>query len=178
MVAPPVSTEGGMPASKQVHFDSLQQPGLAKINSHQHNDQIRSVSPTMPSRMQPQMRRSYERRFASQSQISSGGVSTQSRLFRKRQRELKELDKIMVKQTSIQKIMFLLRNFDFVALLLSLTSVYFITTGMQFWITDYWVQVLGQTKSSATIYFAIAAITGPVGGVILGGVVFSRLGGY
>lgn len=69
-------------------------------------------------------------------------------------------------------------NFDFVALLLILTAVYFITTGMQFWITDFWVQVLGLTKNEATIYFAIAAITGPVIGVILGGFIFTKIGGY
>lgn len=30
----------------------------------------------------------------------------------------------------------------------------------------------------ATIYFSIAAITGPVSGVIIGGVVFTRIGGF
>jgi sugar phosphate permease len=77
-----------------------------------------------------------------------------------------------------QKLCYLLGNFDFVALLLILTSVYFITTGIQFWITDFWVAVLQVEKTKATIYFAVAAITGPVTGVILGGVIFSRIGGY
>lgn len=30
----------------------------------------------------------------------------------------------------------------------------------------------------ATIYFSIAAITGPVSGVILGGVIFTKIGGF
>lgn len=63
-------------------------------------------------------------------------------------------------------------------LLLSLTMVYFVSTGIQFWITDYWVEVLGVEKERATIWFAGLAITGPVIGVIVGGIVFSRIGGY
>ena len=84
----------------------------------------------------------------------------------------------MQQKSAGSKLIYLLGNFDFVALLLILTSVYFLTTGMQFWITDFWVAVLGLTKQTATIYFSVAAITGPVAGVILGGVVFSRIGGY
>lgn len=63
-------------------------------------------------------------------------------------------------------------------LLLVITSVYFLTTGIQFWITDYWVTILNQSKTKAYIYFASCAITGPVGGVIAGGLVFNSLGGF
>lgn len=38
--------------------------------------------------------------------------------------------------------------------------------------------VLEMEKELAFIYFSVAAITGPVLGVILGGYVFSRIGGY
>lgn len=84
----------------------------------------------------------------------------------------------MKNKSASQKLFYLLGNFDFVALLFILTSVYFLTTGIQFWITDFWVAVLHVEKTKATIYFSVAAITGPVMGVILGGVIFSRIGGY
>ena len=53
-----------------------------------------------------------------------------------------KLDKVLEKESATGKLLYILKNFEFVALLLILTSVYFITTGMQFWITDFWVQVL------------------------------------
>jgi hypothetical protein len=63
-------------------------------------------------------------------------------------------------------------------LLFSLSSIYFLTTGIQFWITDYMVVVLGADMNNAFLYFVVIAITGPVLGVIVGGYVFSRIGGY
>ncbi len=52
-------------------------------------------------------------------------------------------DRELINEGAMQKLWYLLKNFEFMALLISLTSVYFITTGIQFWVTDYWVQVLG-----------------------------------
>lgn len=63
-------------------------------------------------------------------------------------------------------------------LLIVITLVYFLTTGIQFWITDYWVTILMQQKTTAYIYFATCAVTGPVGGIICGGYVFNSLGGF
>ena len=45
----------------------------------------------------------------------------------------------MKQQSAKEKIIYLVKNFEFMALLIGLTAVYFITTGIQFWITDYWV---------------------------------------
>ena len=61
--------------------------------------------------------------------------------------------------------------------MLAITTVYFLTTGIQFWITDYWVQIMSVEKSTAYIYFAVCAVTGPVAGVIFGGLVFANMGG-
>jgi hypothetical protein len=63
------------------------------------------------------------------------------------------------------KLRYLLSNFEFMSILFILTGVYFITTGIQFWMTDYWVHAMGESKGMATIYFSVAAITGPVSGV-------------
>jgi hypothetical protein len=38
--------------------------------------------------------------------------------------------------------------------------------------------VLGVSQEKVFIYFAVAAVTGPVLGTIVGGYVFNRIGGY
>ena len=105
-------------------------------------------------------------------------VSTQSKLYIERQRALRKLDSVLVKESTFGKLRYLLTNFEFMSVLFILTAVYFITTGIQFWMTDYWVHAMGESKGMATIYFSVAAITGPVSGVVLGGVMFARIGGF
>lgn len=77
-----------------------------------------------------------------------------------------------------RKICYLLTQPTFMFLLLALTFIFFISTGTQFWITDYQQSVLNLSKEKAYLHFAIAAITGPVLGVLVGGALFTRLGGY
>ena len=88
------------------------------------------------------------------------------------------MDKLTLKFSLSQKIVYLLTHFDFMLLLFGLTAVYFITTGIQFWITDYWVSVLHQDKAKSIILFSFLSVTGPVIGVVCGGYVFDALGGY
>lgn len=111
-------------------------------------------------------------------QRTSSVVSNQSKLYIERQRALRKLDAVLVNETTFGKLRYLLTNFEFMTVLFILTAVYFITTGMQFWMTDYWVHAIGESKSMATIYFSVAAITGPVSGVILGGYIFTKIGGF
>ena len=77
-----------------------------------------------------------------------------------------------------QKVIFLLTNFNFMVLLIALTGIYYLTTGIQFWITDYFIIVLGTTKNEAFTTFAVCSLTGPILGVVLGGFFFTRIGGY
>jgi hypothetical protein len=58
-------------------------------------------------------------------------------------RELKKAAKLVENYTLKQKIWYLLTNFNFMLLLLAMTGIYFVTTGIQFWITDYFMVVLG-----------------------------------
>ena len=58
-------------------------------------------------------------------------------------REMRKTAKLVENYTLKQKIFFLLTNFNFMMLLLAMTGVYFVTTGIQFWITDYFMTVLG-----------------------------------
>jgi MFS family permease len=67
---------------------------------------------------------------------------------------------------------------DFVLLLLSLTCLFVVITGIQFWSTDYFVSVLGVKQSMAYKYFFVVGAIGPITGVLFAGFVFDRFGGY
>lgn len=73
---------------------------------------------------------------------------------------------------------YLLTNVQFMCFVLALTGMYFVTTGIQFWITDYFQNVYGISKEAVFIFFGAAAVTGPVFGVVAGGYVFNHIGGY
>ncbi len=76
------------------------------------------------------------------------------------------------------KLKSLSHNKTFLLLALSLSGMYFIITGVQFWCTDYIVIVMHMKVSSAYIYFTITCITAPVLGVFIGGVIIQAYGGY
>ena len=56
--------------------------------------------------------------------------------------------------------------------------MYFIITGIQFWVSDYFISVLGVPRETVFITFPIVFISGPVLGVVTGAVVVTRMGGY
>lgn len=68
----------------------------------------------------------------------------------------------------------------FILCTLGLTGLYFVVTGIQFWITDYLIKDpdIMADPMAVTIGFAITALTGPVGGVFFGGWLCDRQGGY
>jgi hypothetical protein len=59
---------------------------------------------------------------------------------------MRKLEKQVVNYTLGQKVCYLVTNCNFMVLLLSLTGIYFVTTGVQFWITDYFNAVIGISK--------------------------------
>jgi len=61
---------------------------------------------------------------------------------------------------------------------MSLTFLYFIITGIQYWVSDYLITTLKVEERVVFITFAIISITGPVLGVVVGGNVTAYLGGY
>ena len=71
-----------------------------------------------------------------------------------------------------------LSNGQFVRMCLSLTVLYFVITGIQFWMSDYFITELRTPKARVFLLFGIISITGPVLGVIIGGKVVAKLGGY
>jgi len=62
--------------------------------------------------------------------------------------------------------------------LLALTSLYFIVTGIQFWISDYMRSVLKMEKEIVFISYAFLTLSAPVTGVIVGGIITDKRGGY
>ena len=71
-----------------------------------------------------------------------------------------------------------MKNGPFVLFVLAITFIYFILTGIQFWVTDYLITTLDMDEGSVHIAFGLISITGPIFGVIIGGNVTSYLGGF
>ena len=72
----------------------------------------------------------------------------------------------------------LCQNKVFVLLVLSLSGLYFIVTGLQYWISDYLQEVLQIEAKEVYYYYAVTTMSAPLMGVIFGGITFSALGGY
>ncbi|CAD8132969.1 unnamed protein product [Paramecium octaurelia] len=66
----------------------------------------------------------------------------------------------------------------FVFSMLSLSSLFFVVTGVQFWITDYLRNVLLMPHEVVFKSFLIISLTAPLTGVYLGGLVLQNFGGY
>ena len=64
----------------------------------------------------------------------------------------------------------LLCNWVYVGLVLSLTGVFFLVTGLQFWMSTYMQKVLGADKKTAAFAFIGLSFFGPLMGVLIGGI--------
>jgi len=71
-----------------------------------------------------------------------------------------------------------LKNKLYVALTLGMSSIYFIVTGIQFWITKYLIEILKADQLLVNIIFSLISITAPLTGVLFGGTVSDKYGGY
>lgn len=71
----------------------------------------------------------------------------------------------------------------YVVLTIGLSGLYFVVTGIQFWVTDYLTEPaanggLGASKNLVIAAFSLTSITAPTAGVIFGGWWVDRHGGY
>lgn len=80
--------------------------------------------------------------------------------------------------TQCEGVKVLLQNKIYVLLTLSTSCLYFVITGVQFWITDYMIITLNVPKNNVFIAFGLLCITAPCIGVLAGGVVIHHIGGY
>ena len=81
-------------------------------------------------------------------------------------------------ETLWQKIQSMLKSPIYCGLVVSISGLYFVVTGIQYWITAYMIQVLGASPDTAAIYFVVITLTGPIVGVVVGGILTQYVGGY
>jgi hypothetical protein len=82
------------------------------------------------------------------------------------------------KQTFCEKLKIISTNCDYLKLCLGLSGLYFVVTGLQYWIPDYMTTILQGDPKLVTIYFVIISFTAPVAGVVVGGICTTYYGGY
>ena len=66
----------------------------------------------------------------------------------------------------------------YISITLGLCSIYFIVTGIQFWMTKYLIEILEGEPLLVNTIFSIISVTAPLLGVILGGTFSDKYGGY
>ena len=66
----------------------------------------------------------------------------------------------------------------YISITLGMTSLYFIVTGIQFWITKYLIEILKGDPLFVNLIFSIISITAPLSGVLFGGTISDKYGGY
>ena len=72
----------------------------------------------------------------------------------------------------------LMRSKVFVYLSCALAALYFVVTGIQFWITLFFLECIGGNPNAILASFSVVSATGPTFGVIFGGWFIDKLGGY
>ena len=82
------------------------------------------------------------------------------------------------KQKYFSVIKELIFNKKYVFTMLGISSMLFVVTGIQFWISDYMQEVMNVPSSKVYIIFSIVCITAPTLGVLSGGIFIQYLGGY
>eukprot|EP01134_Creolimax_fragrantissima_P001640 CFRG1640T1 len=73
---------------------------------------------------------------------------------------------------------YLLFNGLFLSCMGALCALYFVVTGLQMWITRYFTEFIGSDPFVVTIAFSVVSATGPLTGVIAGGIILDCFGGY
>lgn len=61
---------------------------------------------------------------------------------------------------------------------LTMSIILFVSTGIQFWLTDYFIYTLHFKRAEVNIAYAIVSITGPTSGCGFGGYIVNKRGGY
>lgn len=76
------------------------------------------------------------------------------------------------------RLCYILSRFDFMIFVFVMTCLFVVVTGIQFWMTNYLITVMGASQSDAYTMFFVAGAGGPVLGIVLCAVIFDRVGGY
>ena len=82
------------------------------------------------------------------------------------------------KEPFCQRLKSVATNKVFVSLCFSLSGLYFVVTGVQYWTPNYLLNVLDVDEATSSIFFSVTSFTAPISGVIVGGIATTSLGGY
>jgi MFS family permease len=95
-------------------------------------------------------------------------------------RQLTRMDTIQTSNLSryCSQAIVVLTNSIYISVTLGLCSMFFIVTGVQFWMTSYLIDILGNNPVHVVIIFSAVSITAPLAGVIIGGTFADKYGGY
>lgn len=78
----------------------------------------------------------------------------------------------------LKRIYQLLSNKIYVFTIISISACYFVVTGVQFWATDYLLNVLNVKGPTVFTAYATTVLTAPTLGVAGGGYIIHKSGGY
>jgi len=98
---------------------------------------------------------------------------------KERKRSIKQLIQERTQNSSLKDdLKELCGNKEFFLLCFSLTGLFFVVTGIQYWMPTYLKDVFVLPPDEAAVFFTTTSITAPIFGVIIGGIVTTSLGGY
>jgi len=69
-------------------------------------------------------------------------------------------------------------NSVYILLVLAISSLYFVVSGLQFWVTTYMTTVYSIPQNEVFTYYVITCLTAPALGVFLSILLFNCIGGY
>jgi Na+/melibiose symporter-like transporter len=72
----------------------------------------------------------------------------------------------------------LVKNKTYICLVLALSLLWFVITDIQFWISNYYENVLGVSQQRVAIAFSVVCIFCPTSGAVVSGMICARCGGY
>ena len=73
----------------------------------------------------------------------------------------------------------LLKEKLFMLIIFSLSSLYYVITGVQYWVGDYMDNILHiHSNNKRLYYFTLVCFTSPTSGVLIGGYIINKIGGY
>ena len=78
---------------------------------------------------------------------------------------------------ALRQILGILRTPGFTVIVLGLSALFFVVTGVQFWATDFLISVMNGNKYTVMLLFVATSATAPVAGVAFGGWVIDRCAG-
>jgi hypothetical protein len=87
-------------------------------------------------------------------------------------------DNISQKISYFRIISNLFTNKLYVNSMFAVSSLLFIITGIQFWITDYMKVIMHVPEEKVFVFFSLICITAPSAGVLIGGYIIEKSGGY